>query len=171
MKPHPVSQAWQNCLYLAEQVVAVLQRKNLHMTCVESCTGGGLAHALTCIPGASRVFESGFVTYSAAAKIQLGVSEDSIQRYTVYSKEVAVEMAAAGLKKSIHADLSVATTGVLTTVDPDHIDMKPGIVHLAIATKNQVFCSVCQISESGSRDQDKEWVISFAFQKILESLK
>ena len=58
----------------AEQLLAGLRARNLKLATAESCTGGLIAALFTEIPGASDVFERGFVTYSNAAKIgDLGV--------------------------------------------------------------------------------------------------
>ena len=53
---------------LAEQVGAALKAHGLMLTTAESCTGGGVASALTDIGGSSAWFERGFVTYSNEAK-------------------------------------------------------------------------------------------------------
>ncbi|SQC66590.1 competence-damaged protein [Pseudomonas aeruginosa] len=51
--------------YLGEQV-----------STAESCTGGGIAEAITRIPGSSGWFEAGYVTYSNRQKtLQLEVPE------------------------------------------------------------------------------------------------
>lgn len=78
----------------------------------ESCTGGGIAYAMTGLPGSSEWFERGFVTYSNPAKQeQLGVAHDLITRYGAVSEEVAAAMAQGALQHS-HADFSVAVTGI-----------------------------------------------------------
>lgn len=60
---------------------------------MESCTGGFIASCITNNEGASKVFSSAYVTYSNESKIKQGVNESTIDKYTVYSKEVAQEMA------------------------------------------------------------------------------
>ena len=74
-------------------MVRQLHRKGLFIVTVESCTGGGLANALTNVSGASRVMAAGFVTYSNRQKEMLGVPADLIERHTVYSVKVAKSMA------------------------------------------------------------------------------
>ena len=63
------------------------------MGVMESCTGGAIANCITNIPGSSDVFECGLVTYCNKAKIKAGVSEKIIDKFGVYSIEVAEEMA------------------------------------------------------------------------------
>jgi len=55
-------------LSISKEVVEELRRKNLCITTVESCTGGGVANSITDIPGASDVMKDAFVTYSNEAK-------------------------------------------------------------------------------------------------------
>jgi nicotinamide-nucleotide amidase len=90
-----------------------LARKNrFQIATAESCTGGLLAGLLTEIPGASDVFERGFVTYSNAAKWEeLGVRPDIISSYGAVSAEVAEAMANGAIAFS-HANLAVSITGI-----------------------------------------------------------
>jgi len=59
---------------------------------MESCTGGMLANEITNIKNASLVFKFGAVTYSNEFKIKMNVSKDLINKYSVYSMEVAKDM-------------------------------------------------------------------------------
>ena len=78
----------------------------------ESCTGGLLAGAITEVPGASDVFERGFVTYSNAAKIDmLGVRPETLAVFGAVSEAVAHEMALGALKRS-NATCALSVTGV-----------------------------------------------------------
>ena len=78
----------------------------------ESCTGGGISFALTDPAGASDWLESGFVTYSNAAKQQqLGVSADTLRRHGAVSEQTAREMALGALSHSA-ADYSLSVTGL-----------------------------------------------------------
>ena len=89
-----------------------LMAQDKMLATAESCTGGGIAYAITDIPGSSEWFERGFVTYSNLAKQeQLGVAEDLITRCGAVSEEVAAAMAQGALQHS-RADLSVAVTGI-----------------------------------------------------------
>lgn len=58
---------------------------NLTVSTVESCTGGMLSSRIINISGISKCFKSGYVTYSNESKIQLGVSEDTLQKYGAVS--------------------------------------------------------------------------------------
>ena len=102
---------------LAAKVVQELRRRKLFITTVESCTGGGLANAITNIPGASDVIKAGFITYSNEQKIILGVPAELIKRYTVYSSEVAETMAEVGLRTAARSDVGVGITGSISRID------------------------------------------------------
>lgn len=94
-----------------ELLSACRERAELIVT-AESCTGGLLAATLTAIPGASDVFERGFVTYSNASKSEmLGVPYWLIERHGAVSEDVARAMVGGALTHS-HANLAVAITGI-----------------------------------------------------------
>jgi nicotinamide-nucleotide amidase len=97
---------------LPEKLGAALRQRRWRIACAESCTGGGVAAAITSVPGSSDWFEYGFVTYADAAKVKvLGVSEATLGRFGAVSGEVVGEMAAGALAAS-GADLAVAVSGV-----------------------------------------------------------
>lgn len=101
----------------------------------ESCTGGLLAATLTAIPGASDVFERGFITYSNTSKSEmLGVPAWLIERHGSVSEDVARAMVGGALTHS-RATLAVAITGIAGPAggSPE----KPvGLVHLAAARRD-----------------------------------
>lgn len=93
-------------------VVRVMRERGLHAATAESCTGGMIAERLTNVPGASEVFDYGFVTYSEAAKQKLlGVDAALIARWNVVSGPVAVAMAF-GAAQASGAELAVGITGI-----------------------------------------------------------
>jgi len=96
----------------ARRLIDALRARNWHCATAESCTGGGIASAITDIAGSSDVFDRGFVTYSNTAKVQmLGVDDSLIAAHGAVSEEVANAMAAGALARS-EADCAVAVTGV-----------------------------------------------------------
>jgi nicotinamide-nucleotide amidase len=96
----------------AKEVIAANRRLGRTVAVAESCTGGLVCAALTEIPGASEVFEAGYITYSNAAKIDdLGVSEEVVETFGAVSVATAWAMARGALSAS-NADLAVAITGI-----------------------------------------------------------
>nr|MDQ3025228.1 CinA family protein [Pseudomonadota bacterium] len=97
---------------LARRLGRICKRRKVEISVAESCTGGGLAAAITRISGSAKWFDRGFVTYSNTAKKDLlGVSQRTLARHGAVSEEVAREMAAGVLARS-PSSLSVAITGI-----------------------------------------------------------
>lgn len=92
-------------------LVELLLKNNMTISFAESCTGGMLTSTLINVSGSSNVINESYVTYSEEAKMRiLGVSKETLNKYTVYSSEVAEEMAE-GLKKVTHANVCASVTG------------------------------------------------------------
>ena len=99
-------------MQVAEEVGHLARQLGIVVTTVESCTGGQVAGAITDIPGSSRWFESGFVTYSNDAKQRMvNVSADSLRTQGAVSQAVVEEMVSGGCRVS-GAKLGVAVSGV-----------------------------------------------------------
>ncbi len=97
---------------LARRLGASCKRRGVMVATAESCTGGGVAQAITRIAGSSAWFERGFVTYTDRAKQEtLGVSHATLGAHGAVSEEVASGMAAGALAHS-PADVAVAITGI-----------------------------------------------------------
>jgi nicotinamide-nucleotide amidase len=123
-------------LNLARLLLDEAERRRVKIATAESCTGGLLSALLTEIPGSSKVFERGFVTYSNRAKEELlGVPGDLIADMGAVSEPVARAMAEGALANS-RANLTVSITGV---AGPDGgTPLKPiGLVHFACARENR----------------------------------
>lgn len=102
-----------------EDVLRLLQRRELTLSTAESCTCGLMASLLGDLPGCGQVLDSGFVVYSPKAKNRLlGVSFETIERFGLTSEEVATEMAVGALNAS-GAMIAVANTGVADDAQED----------------------------------------------------
>lgn len=100
---------------LVGQLAEALLAREIWLATAESCTGGGIAEALTSLAGSSRWFDCGFVTYSNEAKMRLLNIPDSLFDQPVgpgaVSEEVALAMAN-GARANSRAELAVAVTGI-----------------------------------------------------------
>lgn len=97
---------------LAQRVGAMLHARCAMLAVAESCTGGGIAKAITDVPGSSLWFERGFVTYANIAKQEmLGVSAQTLEQYGAVSVHTVREMAQGALVHS-KAQCSVAVSGI-----------------------------------------------------------
>ncbi|MDE0155367.1 MAG: CinA family protein [Gammaproteobacteria bacterium] len=149
-------------LQLSEQ----LTQQNRMLVTAESCTGGGVAYAITEMPGSSEWFERGFVTYSNAAKQeQLSVPHELIARFGAVSEQVAAAMALGALQHS-HADFSVAVTGV---AGPDGgTEEKPvGTVCFGWAQRGAE-ARTARVVFDGNRQQVRELSILAALQGLAD---
>ncbi len=90
----------------------ILLSRGLRVVTAESCTGGGIASAMTDLPGSSGWFECGFVTYSNEAKMRhLGVPPGVLEQYGAVSEETVRAMVAGAVTHS-DGDLAVAVSGI-----------------------------------------------------------
>lgn len=97
---------------LAAQVGGLLKSHGMMLATAESCTGGGVAQAITDLAGSSAWFERGFVTYSNLSKQQmLGVSEATLVRHGAVSEATVREMVAGALANSA-AQVALAVSGI-----------------------------------------------------------
>lgn len=129
----------------------------------ESCTGGKLAQMLTAIPGSSKYFKGGVVTYATESKTAiLGISKEIIDKNSVVSAQVAEAMAAAA-KTIFGTDYAISTTGNAGPSKGDS-DAEPGTVFIGFATPEGVY------SEEFNFGQPREKVIERAVNKGLEKI-
>ncbi|MCG8805995.1 competence/damage-inducible protein A [Tenacibaculum finnmarkense] len=122
---------------IEKRVGDLLIAKNKTVSTAESLTGGKIGANLVSIAGSSVYFKGGFITYTAELKEQLlGVSKQTIQEFSVVSKQVAKEMAVGCLKK-LKTDFAIAVTGNAGPTTDD-TDKSVGVVCIAIASKQGV---------------------------------
>ncbi len=161
-------------LDLAQKVIKRYAAEKKRIVTAESCTGGLIAAALTCVPGSSAVVERGFITYSNEAKVEvLGVLPETLDNFGAVSVQVADAMAEGALEYS-HADVAVSVTGI---AGPEPAPAKAGggtptkpvgLVFFGIATREGVRFHL-QGQFSGNRDHVRMQAAHEAL-KVLESL-
>jgi nicotinamide-nucleotide amidase len=154
-------------LDLATQVGAALKEKKLILTIAESCTGGGVAQAITEIAGSSEWFDCAFITYSNSSKTELlDIPAALLAQYGAVSEEIAAAMAKGALAAS-EAHVSLSTTGIAGPGGA--VPGKPvgtvcfgwivgGVTH----TERKVF--------SGDRHEVREQTIVYALERLLRYL-
>ena len=117
------------------KIIKILTEKNKTISTMESCTGGGVANAITNIEGASEVLKFSAVTYSNEYKIKMGVSSDIIDKYSVYSIETAMEMSK-NISKFTNSTYGVGITGKLNRVDINNLYGSDNKVFISIYDKD-----------------------------------
>lgn len=97
---------------LADALGRHLGSLKAQVSTAESCTGGGIAEAITRIGGSSAWFEAGYVTYSNTQKTrQLDVPEALFDLVGAVSEDVVRAMAAGAQRRS-GARFAVSVSGV-----------------------------------------------------------
>ncbi|MFO2462508.1 CinA family protein [Pseudomonas sp. 15FMM2] len=149
---------------LAAELGRRLQVLNAHVTTAESCTGGGIAEAITRIPGSSAWFEAGYVTYSNRQKtLQLNVPQAVLAKVGAVSREV-VEAMARGAQEKSRARFSVAVSGVAGP-DGGSPDKPVGTVWLAWGVGEEVSAELEHFV--GDRDEVRRQTVKAALDGLL----
>ena len=151
-----------------KKIVLELIKRGETIATMESCTGGGVANAITCIEGASEVLKFSAVTYSNQYKIKMGVSADVINEYSVYSMETAHEMAL-NISKFANSDFGVGITGKLNRADVNNNFGKDNQVFVSIYYKDEYYDMVINVDKK-TRKQNKDVVIDLIIKKLGEIL-
>lgn len=150
-----------------QELVKELINKKKTISTMESCTGGGVANAITNIEGSSEVLKFSAVTYSNEFKIKMGVSKKTIDTYTVYSQETADEMSK-NISLFTESDYGIGITGQLNKLDPNNPVGKDNLVYISIYDrKNNIFYQQKIEVLKENRKLNKEQVINL----IVEMLK
>ena len=151
-----------------EYIIEELKSKKLTLSVAESCTGGGLGHAITNVPGSSEVFLGGVIAYSNELKKKLlNVGEHTLNRHGAVSRETAKEMAE-GVRLLTGSDIGISITGIAGPTGETY--NKPvGLVFVHLSTKDKEI-AVHQIFP-GSRDIVKTRTINTALNLIRTFLK
>lgn len=151
----------------AEQVVAALADQGKTLATAESLTGGQLAARVTGVPGASRVYVGGVVSYATGLKRDLlGVSAEILQADGVISGACAEAMAQ-GVLAATGADIGLATTGVAGPTEQEGHPVGTVFVAVAGSAGNRVG----RLQLTGSRDEIQQQTCVEALATLLAMLR
>ncbi|MEW6414759.1 MAG: CinA family protein [Pseudomonadota bacterium] len=151
---------------LAVDLGEKLRARGWMLATAESCTGGWVGHLLTSLPGSSRWYERGFITYANAAKVEmLGVSPDTLATHGAVSEITAAEMAVGALKHS-HAQATLSITGIAGP--GGGTPQKPvGLVCYGWALADgTVMTSTCRLD--GDREEIRSRAVAAALRGLIE---
>ena len=121
-----------------DMVIKTLIEKQTTISTMESCTSGLIASMITDTEGASAIFPGGYVTYSNETKMLVGVDEQVLRQYGVYSRECAQAMAKT-IQEKLHTDISIGVTGTTGNVDPNNADSVQGKMFFCIRIQNMPY--------------------------------
>lgn len=149
---------------LERRVGDLLKNSSKTISTAESLTGGKIAATLVSVAGSSAYYKGSVVAYSAETKINLlSVSVETIKKYTVVSKEVALEMAR-GVKEKLQTNYALAVTGNAGPTT-DNNDKSAGVVYIAFISDEK------EIVQEFNFGQPREKVINRTVSKSLEILQ
>ena len=148
-----------------EEFSALFKEKGYTLGSVESFTGGLFAREITSVPGASKFYKGGLVTYATEEKVALlGIPQKDVDEFGVVSKEIALQMAELGRKK-LNVDFCVSFTG---NAGPSAMENKPvGEIYIGVSTKEKTEAFGYQLE--GNRNKIQEDAISLAL-ALLEKI-
>lgn len=154
-----------------DKIVKMLKEKNKYVSTMESCTGGGLVNAITNIPGASEILKFSAVTYSNEFKIKMGVPKETIDTYSVYSMETAIDMSKK-ISEFTNSNYGIGITGKLNRADINNLAGDDNMVYFSIYNKdtNTNYNNSIRVSKS-SREENKDEVITKIVNNFYEILK
>ena len=154
-----------------KRIVKRLRELNKTISTMESCTGGALVNAITSVEGASDILKFSAVTYSNEFKIKMGVSSDIINKYSVYSKETAMEMSK-NISCFTNSDYSIGITGKLNRIDKNNLYGDDNLVYICIYEKStKKFNNYSLKVDKKTRADNKRMILSFITKKMMEILK
>ena len=153
-----------------QRVVDKLIETGRTIATMESCTGGGVANAITNIEGVSAAIKYSAVTYSNEFKIKMGVSKEVIDKYSVYSMETAHEMSKA-ISNFANSTYGVGITGKLNRVDKNNLHGDDSTVYISVydSLNDKHYDSVIKAIKSNRKD-NKDLVIEEVIKILLEIL-
>ena len=151
---------------ICDNIIKRLIVSGTTISTMESCTSGLIASMITDTEGASAIFPGGYVTYINQTKIFVGVDEDIIKKYGVYSNECAKAMAET-VKEKMNTDIAIGITGTTGNVDPNNADSVQGKVHFCIIVGEKVNSFEFDANVKGmSRHEIKELYAKKVFEKL-----
>lgn len=149
-----------------KEIVKRLTELNKMISCMESCTGGYIANSITNCEGASEVIKFSAVTYSNEYKIKMGVSEELIDKYTVYSIEVAQSMAY-NIANYSNSNYGIGVTGKINRVDKRNPYGDDNLIYVSIYDgDNGNYYDLKIEAIKGSREENKEYVCNLIIKKL-----
>lgn len=134
----------------------------------ESCTGGRIAEAIIAVPGASKYFKGGVISYVNEIKESLlGVDPQVLEEKTAVCEEVAIAMVK-GACKVLNTDYAISATGIAGPSGGTK-DIPVGTIWLACGNSDRIM--TLKVEEDHGRDINLAIATNKAMQLFLSYLK
>ena len=152
-----------------KKIIKMLKNKNKTISTMESCTGGLVASSITDISDASMVLKFSAVTYSNEFKIKMGVDKKLIEKYTVYSIEVAHDMAK-NISLFANSNYGIGVTGKINKPDLNNYTESDDNIYVSIYDKdNDIYYDNVLKTIAKSRIKNKKYIVK-EIEKMLLSI-
>jgi nicotinamide-nucleotide amidase len=153
---------------ISREISQLLWEREKTVGTAESCTGGRIAESIISVPGASKYFKGGIISYVNEIKESLlGVNPQVLEEQTAVCEEVAIEMVK-GACKTLNTDYAISATGVAGPTGGTK-DIPVGTIWLACGTIEHVV--TLKIVEDHGRDINLAIATHTAMQMFLDFLK
>ncbi len=153
---------------IEEVVTKILKRRKLTLSTAESCTGGFIGDIITRVPGSSDYYKGGIIAYSEKIKTDiLKVKKETIKKFSVYSEEVAKEMAE-NIRKIFKTDIGISTTGIAGP-SGESTEKPVGLVYMGFSYKDKTF--VLKEIFKGLREEIKFQAACFILNELRKKFK
>ncbi len=153
-----------------KKIIKMLKNKNKTISTMESCTGGLVASSITDISDASMVLKFSAVTYSNEFKIKMGVDKKLIEKYTVYSIEVAHDMAK-NISLFANSNYGIGVTGKINKPDLNNYSDSDDNIYVSIYDKdNDIYYDNVLKTIAKSRIKNKKYIVKETEKMLLSIL-
>ena len=147
-------------------IIKNLIKKKITISVVESCTGGVLSSKISSVPGCSKIFNCGIVSYSNVAKEKiLNIKKKNLKKYGAVSAQICKDMVS-NLKKISNSQLCISTTGIAGPTGGSFL--KPiGLVYVGIIFNKHTKIYMFNFNKKLTRKQIQILTVKKIF-KLLE---
>ena len=153
---------------ISREISQMLWEMEKTVSTAESCTGGRIAEAIIAVPGASKYFKGGIISYVDEVKANLlNVSREVLDEKTAVCEEVAMQMVQ-GACRTLNTDFAISATGIAGPTGGSK-DIPVGTIWLACGTPDKQV--TMKVEEDHGRDINLAIATSNAMQMLLEYLK
>lgn len=156
---------------MESEIVKRLIKNKETIASMESCTAGYFATTITNVDGSSEVLKFSAITYSNEYKIKMGVKEETISKYSVYSFETSDEMAKC-ISDYALSTYGVGITGKINRFDVNNPSGEDNIVFVTIYDKkNNEYVKFNVMCPNKPRKECKEFIVNKVLERLLEIIK